>query len=320
MAGSIINATPDAIAHGAALLRGGDLVAFPTETVYGLGADATSAAAVQALFAAKGRPADNPLIVHVADTVAARREALFDDRAERLAAQFWPGPVTLVLPRRDDSRLASQVSAGLDTVALRVPDHPVASVLLRQAGRPIAAPSANPSGRLSPTTAAHVANGLGGRVALVLDGGPCPVGLESTVVGLAGEALLLRPGGLTRAVIEAEIGPLATPGGDVLEAPGMMASHYAPTLPLRLDAGQPRAGEALLGFGSCGEATLNLSPAGDLDEAAANLYAMLHALDRAEFSAIAVTPIPNDGAGAAINDRLRRGAAAATVQAKQAHG
>jgi L-threonylcarbamoyladenylate synthase len=204
-------------------------------------------------------------------------------------------------------------------VALRVPDHPVASALLSQAGRPIAAPSANPSGRLSPTTAGHVSQGLGDRVALILDGGPCPVGLESTVIGLAGEARLLRPGGLSRSAIEAEIGSLAAPEGDVLLAPGMMASHYAPTLPLRLGAEQARHGEALLGFGVCAEATLNLSPTGDLDEAAANLYAMLHALDRAEFSAIAVMAIPDEGAGLAINDRLRRGAAN-TDQPKQAHG
>lgn len=319
MSGSTIDATPDAIARGAALLCDGQLVAFPTETVYGLGADATSESAVQALFAAKGRPANNPLIAHVADTDAARNEAQFDDRAERLARRFWPGPLTLVLPRRENSQLIPQVSAGLTTVALRVPDHPVAGALLRQTGRPIAAPSANPSGRLSPTTAAHVSDGMGDRVALVLDGGPCPVGLESTVVGLAGEARLLRPGGLARADIEAEIGRLGAPEGNVLQAPGMMASHYAPTLPLHLNVDQARAGEALLGFGSCPEATLNLSPTGDLDEAAANLYAMLHALDRADFSAIAVTLIPSEGAGVAINDRLRRGAAH-TDQPKQAHG
>ncbi len=319
MSGLTTDATPDAIARGAALLRDGRLVAFPTETVYGLGADATSEAAVAALFAAKGRPANNPLIAHVADIDAARDEALFDDRAERLARRFWPGPLTLVLPRSENSTLVPQVSAGLTTVALRVPDHPVAAALLRQAGRPIAAPSANPSGRLSPTTAAHVSDGLGDRVALVLDGGPCPVGLESTVIGLAGEARLLRPGGLSRADIEAEIGPLAAPEGDVLIAPGMTTSHYAPTLPLRLNVDQARDGEALLGFGSCPEATLNLSPTGDLDEAAANLYAMLHALDRAEFSAIAVMAIPGAGAGLAINDRLRRGAAD-TDQPKQAHG
>ena len=319
MSGSITDATPDAITRGAALLCDGQLVAFPTETVYGLGADATSESAVEALFEAKGRPVNNPLIAHVADVGAARSEALFDDRAEHLARRFWPGPLTLVLPRRENSQLVPQVSAGLTTVALRVPDHPVAGALLRQAGRPIAAPSANPSGRLSPTTAGHVRDGLGDRVALVLDGGPCPVGLESTVVCLAGEARLLRPGSLARADIEAEIGPLAAPEGDILIAPGMMISHYAPNLPLRLNAEQVRAEEALLGFGICPEATLNLSPTGDLDEAAANLYAMLHALDRAEFSAIAVKVIPDEGAGVAINDRLRRGAAD-TDQSKQAHG
>lgn len=301
--------TSAAIDRAAALLRAGELVAFPTETVYGLGADAANQAAVRALFAAKGRPADNPLIAHVADLDAARREAVFDARAERLAALFWPGPLTLVLRRRADSRLAALVSAGLDTVALRVPRHATALQLLRAVGRPVAAPSANPSGRLSPTTADHVASGLGGAVAMILDDGPCPLGLESTVVGLDGEARLLRPGGLPRAAIEDEIGALAEPYDGVPRAPGMMASHYAPRLPLRLGATSPRRGEALLGFGpACGEATLNLSPSGDLDEAAANLYAMLHALDRAEFTAIAVAPIPHEGRGAAINDRLARGA------------
>jgi L-threonylcarbamoyladenylate synthase len=317
---TIATATPEAIAQAAALLCDGQLVAFPTETVYGLGADATSDAAVGAVFAAKGRPANNPLIAHVADLAAARREALFDDRAERLAERFWPGPLTLVLRRSDSSQLAPGVSAGLPTVALRVPDHPVAVALLHHVGRPIAAPSANPSGRLSPTTANHVAESLGDRVALILDGGPCPVGLESTVVGLAGEARLLRPGGLPRTAIEAEIGALAAATDDVLHAPGMMTSHYAPALPLRLDAEHPRPGEAFLAFGPCADATLNLSPSCDLDEAAANLYAMLHALDRPEYTAIAVMPICGAGAGTAINDRLRRGAAAMANDAKQARG
>jgi L-threonylcarbamoyladenylate synthase len=302
--------TPGDIGRAAALLRAGELVAFPTETVYGLGADATNRAAVEAVFAAKGRPAVNPLIVHLADGDAARREAHFDDRAERLAERFWPGPLTLVLRRRADSVLAAAISAGLETVALRVPCHATALELLRAVGRPIAAPSANPSGRLSPTTAAHVAEGLGGAVAMILDDGPCPLGLESTVISLDGEARLLRPGGLAKDAIEGEIGPLAGPADQKIRAPGMMASHYAPRLPLRLDAEAPEAGEAFLGFGpACADATLNLSPSGDLDEAAANLYAMLHRLDRSDFTAIAVTPIPHEGRGAAINDRLARGAA-----------
>ncbi len=302
---------PGDIGRAAALLRAGELVAFPTETVYGLGADATNAAAVKAVFAAKGRPADNPLIVHCADLEGARAEALFDDRAERLAARFWPGPLTLVLRRRDHSRLAAAVSAGLDTVALRVPSHPTALSLLRAVGRPVAAPSANPSGRLSPTTAAHVAEALGAAVAMILDDGPCSLGLESTVVGLHGEARLLRPGGVSRTAIEDEIGALGEPATEgPRRAPGMRTSHYAPRLPLRLGAKGPRRGEAFLGFGpSCGDATLNLSPSGDLNEAAATLYAMLHCLDRPEFTAIAVTAIPNEGRGAAINDRLARGAA-----------
>ncbi len=305
-----MRASPAAIDRAAALLRAGELVAFPTETVYGLGADATNEAAIKAVFAAKGRPADNPLIVHLADGEAARGEAVFDARAERLATRFWPGPLTLVLRRRADSCLAAPVSAGLDTVALRVPCHATALELLRAVGRPVAAPSANPSGRLSPTTADHVAEGLGDAIAMTLDDGPCPLGLESTVVSLDGEARLLRPGGLSAVAIETEIGPLAAPADHRLRAPGMMASHYAPRLPLRLGATGPRRGEAFLGFGpACGDATLNLSPSGDLDEAAANLYAMLHALDKPEFTAIAVTPIPHDGRGAAINDRLTRGAA-----------
>ena len=319
---NVVAADADAIGRAAGLLRAGELVAFPTETVYGLGADATNAAAVEAIFAAKDRPAGNPLISHVADAGAARREAGFDERAERLAARFWPGPLTLVLPRRADSRLAPAVAAGLDTVALRVPRHATALALLRAAGVPIAAPSANPSGYLSPTTAAHVADALGGRVALILDGGACPVGLESTVVDLSGPTpRLLRPGAVPQAAIEVEIGRLASPADDVPRSPGMLASHYAPHLPLRLNAAGPGAGEAFLGFGpSSAASALNLSPTGDLDEAAANLYAMLHALDRAEFAGIAVAPIPDTGAGAAINDRLRRGAAARPDVPARAHG
>ncbi len=313
---NVVAADAAAVRRAARLLRAGSLVAFPTETVYGLGADATSAAAIAAVYAAKGRPRANPLIVHLDRADAAEREARFDSRALRLAERFWPGPLTLVLRRRAETRLSPSVSAGLDTVALRVPAHPVALALLGATRRPIAAPSANPSGRLSPTTAEHVAAALGGRVALILDAGRCRIGVESTVVDLSapGVARLLRPGGVPRAAIEAEIGPLEGAEQGPPRSPGMMESHYAPRLPLRLDARAARPGEALLAFGpdvpSGAAATLNLSPAGDLDEAAANLFAMLHALDRPEFSAIAVAPIAGEGRGAAINDRLRRAFAA----------
>ncbi len=302
--------------EAARALREGRLVAFPTETVYGLGADATNARAIAALYAAKERPADNPLIVHIAHTEDATREAEMDARARRLAARFWPGPLTLVLRRRARSRIVPAVSAGLETVALRMPAHALALALISATGRPVAAPSANPSGRLSPTTAAHVEAMLGEKVAMILDGGPTAVGVESTVVELmrSEPARLLRPGGLAREAIEAEIGPLADRGGEEpARSPGQRESHYAPRLPLRLNVRGVRADEALLAFGDevpKGAAeTLNLSPAGDLAEAAANLFAMLHYLDRPEFSAIAVVPIPDRGLGAAINDRLRRAAA-----------
>ncbi len=316
-AANVVAADAAAVRRAARLLRAGSLVAFPTETVYGLGADATSAAAIAAVYAAKGRPRANPLIVHLAGRNAAEREAEFDARAACLAERFWPGALTLVLRRRAETRLSPLVGAGLDTVALRVPGHTVALELLAETRRPVAAPSANPSGCLSPTTAEHVAATLGDRVALILDAGPCRIGVESTVVDLSAPdvARLLRPGGVPRAAIEAEIGALAAAGQGAPRSPGMMESHYAPRLPLRLDARAARPGEALLAFGpnAPGEgaaAMLNLSPAGDLDEAAANLFAMLHALDRPEFSAIAVMPIADEGRGAAINDRLRRAVAA----------
>ncbi|MFD2233537.1 L-threonylcarbamoyladenylate synthase [Phaeospirillum tilakii] len=294
-------------------LAAGGLVAFPTETVYGLGGDATSDGAVAAIFAAKGRPRFNPLIAHVASLAAAAALVEFDERACALAERFWPGPLTLVLPRRPDSPLSLLVSAGLDSVAVRMPDHPVAQALLAAYGKPLAAPSANRSGAVSPTEAAHVAQSLGPDAALILDGGPCRVGVESTVLDLSGPVpLLLRPGGLAVETLEAVLG--CKPGrpellpGTAPRAPGMLASHYAPGLPVRLDAEEARPGEALLGFGP-GPATLNLSPAGDTTEAAAHLFAMLRALDRAEFTAIAVRPIPESGLGLAINDRLRRAAA-----------
>jgi L-threonylcarbamoyladenylate synthase len=305
--------SPALIDQAVRRLAAGGLVAFPTETVYGLGGDATSDAAVAAIFAAKGRPRFNPLIAHVASLDAAASLVEFDDRACALAERFWPGPLTLVLPRRPDSPLSLLVSAGLDSVAVRMPDHPVALALLAAYGKPLAAPSANRSGAVSPTEAAHVAQSLGPDAALILDGGPCRVGVESTVLDLGGPVpLLLRPGGLAVETLEQVLG--SKPGrpellpGTAPRAPGMLASHYAPGLPVRLDADAAAPGEALLGFGP-GPATLNLSPAGDTTEAAANLFAMLRALDRAEFTAIAVRPIPESGLGLAINDRLRRAAA-----------
>lgn len=309
-----------AIQAAAALLRGGALVAFPTETVYGLGADAGNDRAVAALFAAKGRPQFNPLIVHVPALADAERLVEVDERARTLAARFWPGPLTLVLPRRADAPLSLLVSAGLPTVAIRAPAHPVAQALIAAAGVPVAAPSANPSGRLSPSQAAHVAAGLDTRVAMVLDAGPCPIGIESTVIELTSERpALLRPGGLAAETIEAVIGPLASVA-DVADddarprSPGMLARHYAPGRPVRLNATAAASGEAFLGFGDCAPTgALNLSPRGDLEEAAANLFAMLWALDRSGVAAIAVAPIPDVGLGRAINDRLRRAATPADV-------
>jgi L-threonylcarbamoyladenylate synthase len=311
---AVLAAGPAAIGHAARLLRAGGLVAFPTETVYGLGADATNENAVAAIFAAKGRPRFNPLIVHVPGVAEAEALAIFDTRARDLAASFWPGPLTLVLPRRDRSGLALLASAGLDTVAIRAPAHRVAQALLRAAGRPIAAPSANRSGRVSPTEAAHVAAELGDRVALILDDGRTLVGLESTVLDLTGETpVLLRPGGVTLERLTATLGPISLPAAGPPRAPGMLASHYAPALPLRLEARDARPGEALLAFGPDALAgfaeTLWLSRGGDLAEAAANLFAMLRRLDRPDFTGIAAMPIPECGLGRAINDRLRRAAA-----------
>ena len=303
-----------AMAEAADLLGAGGLVAFPTETVYGLGADATDDRAVAGIFAAKGRPRFNPLILHVPDAEAAAREAVFGPRAQALAARFWPGALSLVLPRRAGSRVSLLCSAGLPSLALRAPDHAVAQGLLRALGRPIAAPSANPSGAVSPTLAAHVAQGLGEAVGLILDGGPCPLGLESTVLDLSGETpVLLRPGGVPRETLEAEIGPIARPGAETARAsPGMLESHYAPRLPLRMNAREAGPGEALLVFGPAAPegaaAYETLSARGDPSEAAARLFAALHRLDRPAFTGIAVMPIPETGLGAAINDRLRRAA------------
>jgi L-threonylcarbamoyladenylate synthase len=311
----IVPATAEAIAEGARLIRAGALVAFPTETVYGLGGDATDERTVAAIFEAKGRPRFNPLIVHVPGVREAEDLAVFDGRARDAAVRFWPGPLTLVLPRRDGAGLALLASAGLDTVAVRAPAHPVAQALLRASARPIAAPSANRSGRVSPTEAAHVAAELGDSPALILDGGRSLVGVESTVLDLAGKrARILRPGGLTQEQLEEVMGPIvaATVDGGRVRSPGMLASHYAPALPLRLDATAPHPGEALLAFGDKAPAgfaeTLWLSRSGDLGEAAANLFAMLRRLDRPGFSGIAVMPIPERGLGRAVNDRLRRAA------------
>jgi L-threonylcarbamoyladenylate synthase len=312
----ILEAGAAAIARAAELIRAGDLVAFPTETVYGLGADATSDAAIAAIFAAKDRPTFNPLIVHFADPRAASRQVAFDARARLLAKSFWPGPLTLVLPRRESCRISLLASSGLDTLAVRVPGHPIAREFLAAAARPIAAPSANVSGRVSPTTARHVVDSLDGCVSLILDGGPCEIGIESTVVDLSGgPALMLRPGGVSREAIEAVIGGIAEFGGGDAPAksPGLQDRHYAPDRPLRLNATRAHAGEAFLGFGRDAPKSLpgdvmNLSPSGNVDEAAANLFAMIRALDRKGISAIAVAPIPDHGLGRAINDRLRRAA------------
>lgn len=303
---------PDAkgIGQAARFLAKGGLVAFPTETVYGLGADARDDRAVAGIFEAKGRPRFNPLIVHLPDLAAAERIAVLDDRARRVAAAFWPGPLTLVLPLRPEAGISPLVTAGLDTVALRVPAHPVAQALLRAFGGPLAAPSANPSGRVSPTQAAHVLDGLSGRIAAVVDGGSCAVGLESTILGLAGKPTLLRPGGVPLEALEALLGPVAA-GGDAAKpsAPGQLLSHYAPAAPVRLNVTTPEPGLLLVGFGAV-RGDLSLSPSGDLVEAAAALFAILREADRiAAGRIIGFAPIPEEGLGRAINDRLRRAAA-----------
>ena len=298
----------DEIEPFAALLRAGGIVAFPTETVYGLGADATNSDAVLKIYETKGRPRFNPLIVHVADLEMAKSLVEMSPLAERLA-RFWPGPLTLVLPKRRDATLSDLVTAGLDTVGIRIPGHPLALALIRAAGLPLAAPSANPSGKLSPTAAAQVRTAFAGLVP-VLDGGPSQSGIESTILAVDGDTVTqLRAGALAREEIETLLGqPVALArAGDAIAAPGMLASHYAPNAKLRLNATLPRPGEAYLGF-AAGPATLNLSPGGDLREAARNLFAMLHELD-ASAAAIAVAPIPHTGLGEAINDRLKRAAA-----------
>jgi L-threonylcarbamoyladenylate synthase len=318
----LIDAGPQAVAEAARCLAEGGLVAFPTETVYGLGADASNAAAIAALYQAKGRPSFNPLIAHVGDLDAARQIGRFDRQALALAEAFWPGPLTLVVPKAERCAVAELATAGLDTVALRVPVHPVARALLSAFGGAVVAPSANISGHVSPTTAAHVMSDLDGRIDIVVDGGAVEVGVESTIVGCFGAPMLLRPGGLPREAIERVLGlPLLQPPDDPATessqplAPGMLSSHYAPRTPVRLDARSVAAGEALLAFGSdavagvdAAHAVMNLSERGDLDEAAANLFGHLRALDRSGARGIAVMAVPDHGLGEAINDRLRRAA------------
>lgn len=297
-----------AIAEAAAVIAAGGCVAVPTETVYGLAADATDANAVAGIYAAKGRPSFNPLIVHVPDIEAATRIARFDGPAQRLAEAFWPGPLTLVLPLHPDAGIAALVTAGLDTVAIRVPRHRAMQALLRATGKPLAAPSANASGSISPTRAAHVAGSLGGRIPLIIDDGATSGGIESTIVALGGTPRLLRPGPITPARIEHATGLLLGRGDDgKIEAPGQLASHYAPAKPLRLNATTRTTDEWLIGFGSItGDDTLSAS--GDLTEAAARLFDALHRADASLAPRIAIAPIPSDDIGDAINDRLRRAA------------
>jgi L-threonylcarbamoyladenylate synthase len=317
----LAKASPEAIAHAAACLRGGGLVAMPTETVYGLAADATSDRAVAAIYAAKERPAINPLIAHVLGIEAAREQAIFNTEAETLARAFWPGPLTLVLPVASSSRISLLARAGLDTVAVRSPSHEVARALIEAAGVPLAAPSANRSGQVSPTAAAHVVADLDGRVDWILDGGPCRYGLESTIVAcLSSRLQLLRPGAITREALESALGSPIDSGvvsQTAPSAPGQLVSHYAPKAELRLDAAGASSNEAVLDFGDslkgAAGARLDLSPSGDLIEAASHLFSYLRALDAAGAMRIAVAPIPAHGLGAAINDRLRRAAAPRNV-------
>lgn len=318
-----------AITAAVAALEAGRLVALPTETVYGLGADATDGRAVAAIYAAKGRPSFNPLIAHVPDLAAAEEHGIFDESARRLATAFWPGPLTLVVPKRPESPIADLVTAGLDSVGLRVPAPAATRAILSRFGRPVAAPSANRSGRISPTRAADVAEDLGEKVAVIVDAGPCPVGVESTIVAcLDGRARLLRPGGVPRAAIEAAIGRRldeaaiedltvdeARAGARPL-APGLLTSHYAPRAGVRLDVDRVAPGEALLTFAGghppgaeAARAVVDLSPTGDLAEAASRLFGALRDLDRSGASSIAVVPLPDEGLGEAIVDRLRRAAA-----------
>ena len=304
----ILEPSTEALKMAEDALRRGELIGLPTETVYGLAANALSDEAVLSIFEAKGRPRFNPLIVHVADKAAAMRYTHVDANAENLMDAFWPGPLTLVLPKRDDAPFSDLVTAGLDTVALRAPGHPVAQQVLQDIDFPLAAPSANPSGAVSPTTADHVMEGLGDKLALILDGGPCDVGIESTIVGLIDDkAYLLRPGVITRSDIEKVLGQAVLEHDGGINAPGQLKSHYAPSASLRLDVEEPALDEFLIGFGDVW-GDLNLSPSGDLEEASRNLFWMLREADKSSH-AIAIAPIPDLGLGEAINDRLSRAAA-----------
>lgn len=315
----VLPADAEGIETAARLLREGQLVAFPTETVYGLGADATNPVAIAALYAAKGRPAFNPLIAHVASVEEALGLGIFSPVARKLAEAFWPGPLTLVVPLSPAGPVCELARAGLESLAIRVPDHPVAQAVLKAAGCPIAAPSANRSGHVSPSCAAHVIGDLQGRIAAVVEGGPTRVGVESTIIAvLDNEVAMLRPGGLPREAIEAVLGQALAVGRDAGSqplAPGRLASHYAPEHALRLGATHIEEGEACLAFGPEGiegahpGLTLNLSPTGDLAEAASRLYAFLRQLDALPSRGMAVAPIPSEGLGEAINDRLKRAAA-----------
>ncbi len=302
------------ISQASRILNDGGLVAFPTETVYGLGADATNDVAVANIFDAKARPTFNPLIVHLPSLTAARKIAIFNEHAIRLAETFWPGPLTIVAPLRENAGISHLVTAGLQSIAIRVPAHPLAHDILTDFGGPIAAPSANPSGKISPTTADHVLSGLSGRIQAVVDGGACDVGLESTIVGCVDTPTLLRPGGLPSEAIEACLGHtlIAAQETNKPSAPGQLKSHYAPMAQVHLNQSVPEKGDLWLGFGpNATGATLNLSRSGDLVEAAANLFGYLHRLDgfANPGQGISVSPIPNQGLGRAINDRLQRAAA-----------
>ncbi len=304
----IVSSTPEALEKALQILHAGDLIGLPTETVYGLAADATQDVAVAKIFEQKNRPSINPLIIHGATQTTFQEHVEWDERAQLLAEAFWPGPLTLVLPRKLTSSISLLASAGLETLAVRVPHHPVALDLLKKFGKPLAAPSANRSGKVSPTTAEHVAEDFSNL--FILNGGATTIGLESTILDLTSATLLiLRPGGISREELEAVIGPIQMHDSSTIKAPGMMKSHYAPHLPLRLDALGPQPGEAFLAFGPTAQSDLNLSITGELREAAANLFKMLRLLDQMEFKGIAVAPIPMQGLGLALNDRLQRAAA-----------
>ncbi len=308
----ILDPSAPSLERAAAILRNGGLVAFPTETVYGLGGDATNTRAVVSVYEAKNRPRFNPLIAHFPDRDSAAGHVILTPLADRLAEHFWPGALTLVLEKNPDSTVCDLACAGLETLAVRVPAHGVARELLRRTGRPVIAPSANPSGKLSPTSARHVLDTLSGRIDAIIDAGSCSIGVESTILAVTDETVrMLRPGGIPAEEISRIAGmEITTSGGSgIIEAPGMMSSHYAPECRLRLNAAEPREGETFLGFGKIDCGPHNLSRSGDLHEAAANLFSLLREIDRTGVKTVAVAPIPERGLGRAINDRLRRAAA-----------